>query len=139
MNETWFKDNWRPLAAYTYIFICICDFIIFPVGNMLVCYYLHTPYVVWVPLTLQGGAFLHLSFGAILGAGAYTQGLSQIEMIKNMPDYSQMNYGSQYNAYGQPPYNSDMNPPISSPMPPLNPPINPATVLQAPRRGIPKG
>ena len=57
---------------------------------MLVCYYLHTPYVVWVPLTLQGGAFLHLSFGAILGAGAYTQGLSQIEMIKNMPDYSQM-------------------------------------------------
>ena len=90
MNETWFKDNWRPLAAYTYIFICICDFIIFPVGNMLVCYYLHTPYVVWVPLTLQGGAFLHLSFGAILGAGAYTQGLSQIEMIKNMPDYSQM-------------------------------------------------
>ena len=72
--------HWRDWAGVVYLFICLVDFFL-PV-------YLFSPLMWnfgltmmdkdvqlassrWTPLTLEGGAMFHLSFGAILGATAW--------------------------------------------------------------------
>ncbi len=130
MNE-WLKENWKILAAITYISICLCDFIIFPVGNIFVSKYLGIPYVPYVPLTLGSGGFIHLSFGAILGAGAYTQGLANIEEVRNQPDFSAAPFmGMNTNLNG-----FNMNNPIEigSEL------LQPDPILKNPKRGIGTG
>jgi hypothetical protein len=85
--ENW-KENWRPLIAITYVAISLFDFIIAPIGHIILSHYFNIPYKQWNPLTLEAGGFFHISFGAILGAGSYTKGLAEVENIKNQPDFS---------------------------------------------------
>ena len=98
----WLRSMWRPLAAVTYLSICIFDFIIAP-------YYVQAQphdleeifkYVLqmdvsqqsealnimwtkgqWQSLTLQGGGLFHIAFGAILGAAAWTRGMEKRERV----------------------------------------------------------
>lgn len=129
----WLRTNWKPLAAYTYIAICLFDFILAPILTAFMSAYLHIPYVPWLPLTLQGGAMFHLSFGAILGASAYTNGLAQLEAVKNLPDYSGRGYGGGYGGgFSSPSYMDPINPS-------LDPPVPLDGTLNAPKRGIGKG
>lgn len=96
--EHGFKKFWRPIAAYIYLFICVFDFMAMPlyieIQNSAVnseafaeIRQLESTEVKlkaleqldlgsrdWQPLTLLGGAFFHLSFGAILGISAFTRG-----------------------------------------------------------------
>jgi hypothetical protein len=37
----------------------------------------------WAPLTLQGGGFIHMAFGAILGISAWTRGKEKIAQVEN--------------------------------------------------------
>jgi hypothetical protein len=30
-NDDWMTKKWRPMMAITYMIICLCDFVIFPV------------------------------------------------------------------------------------------------------------
>jgi len=103
--EHGFKKFWRPIAAYVYLIICIFDFMGAP---MYVAYnneqvnseafaeiraladkdvqikaleQLDLGSKSWEPLTLMGGAFFHLSFGAILGIAAFTRGKEKIAAI----------------------------------------------------------
>ena len=71
---------WRDWAALVYLWICLCDFFIAPIiwnmkmddyCTMMVAKGLVCDASRWIPLTLQGGAMFHLSFGAILGATAW--------------------------------------------------------------------
>ena len=100
-EEPW--HNWRPIAAYAYILICIFDFIVMP---SLVFYQNKTTrdllmearitdkvYALdvtkstvlkeWEPVTLEGGGLFHVSFGAILTGAAVTGGLVRREMVSN--------------------------------------------------------
>ena len=70
-EEAWFSSSWRPLAAYMYLFICLFDFVLAPIGMPFVYMLTHAAFVAWVPLTTSGGSIFHLSFGAILGISAY--------------------------------------------------------------------
>ena len=76
INKT-INRHWRDWAAVVYLFLCVVDFFIAPLmWNLAMAEHCATHDCTvegvtrWVPLTLQGGAMFHLSFGAILGATA---------------------------------------------------------------------
>jgi hypothetical protein len=96
------RSLWRPIAALTYLSICIFDFIIAPYyvqaqpHNLaeIFTYVLQMPVEQqsealnimmnkgdWQSLTLQGGGLFHIAFGAILGAAAWTRGMEKREAI----------------------------------------------------------
>jgi hypothetical protein len=110
-NDNWLTRNWRPLAAITYLIICIFDFIIMPtlmfmrqesVGSLLKDLniinnldmqkiVLDHIFMVWEPLTLKYDGMLHISFGAILGASAWKRGAEKIEKIKQATEIARIN------------------------------------------------
>lgn len=73
------KSQWRPMIAFTYMFIVLFDFIIAPIlWNMLQAGWLEIIISQWEPLTLKGGGMFHVSIGAILGVAAFTRGKEKI-------------------------------------------------------------
>lgn len=74
-NEPWVMRYWRPMMAWQYFVVCICDFIIFP---SLAMYYASKYGVAenfkWEPITLSAGGFYHIAMGVIIGISAYTRG-----------------------------------------------------------------
>jgi hypothetical protein len=101
---TWLTEAWRPVAAYVYLTICVVDFIIMPIYFEWSNAQLHSDKIVdlalkfdgaaqvqalnllraersWMPLTLQQSGLLHIAFGAILGAAAWTHGQERIRRI----------------------------------------------------------
>lgn len=96
------RSLWRPLAAVTYLSICVFDFIIAPyfvqaqphdlaeifkyVLQMSVEQQSEALNIMmnkgnWQSLTLQGGGLFHIAFGAILGAAAWTRGMEKRERV----------------------------------------------------------
>jgi hypothetical protein len=67
------KGLWRPLMGWLYLFVCLCDFVIFPIlWNVAQATYLkHIVFTQWAPLTLQGAGFFHIAMGAVLGITSY--------------------------------------------------------------------
>ena len=83
-EEDWMTKKWRPMMAVTYMAINIFDFILGPIlFNLLQFWNPGQAIGMWVPLTLQGGGLIHISFGAILGVAAWTRGQEKVEAIKN--------------------------------------------------------
>ena len=69
-NEHWMQSLWRPSMGWTYMVINIFDFILAPAFVL----YLRMKGIqieTWKSLTLDGGGFIHIAFGAILGVAAY--------------------------------------------------------------------
>ena len=73
---TYLRQNWRPLLALTYGLISIADFIVFPLIWQIV---FKQP---WIAQSIKDGGMLHISFGAILGASAWTRGAEKIQALK---------------------------------------------------------
>lgn len=97
------RNFWRPLAAVTYLLICIFDFVVAPYFvqmqavdlNEMFTYVLQMPEsqqtqtlqilhskAQWEALTLQGGGLFHIAFGAILGVASWTRGMEKREAAK---------------------------------------------------------
>jgi hypothetical protein len=80
-------NRWRPMMAIVYMAINICDFILFPVLWAVVQFWetsaANDAFRQWAPLTLQGGGFIHMAFGAILGISAWTRGKEKIAAVEN--------------------------------------------------------
>lgn len=74
-EESWFKTRWRPGMAWLYMGLIVYDFMLMPAIWPFALWLCKVPFVAWAPLTLQGGALVHLTFGAILGL--YTWGRTQ--------------------------------------------------------------
>lgn len=85
-KQDWMTTKWRPMMAITYMLINICDFILFPVMFTIVQFWetqaANDAFRQWQPLSLQGGGFIHLAFGAILGISAWTRGQEKVEAAK---------------------------------------------------------
>ena len=88
---------WRQAAAYTYLLICLMDFVVMPVyyewhnarlkNSELIGYVVQfkdgaTQIAAlqalkeqrsWHPITLDSSGWIHVSFGAILGVSAFTR------------------------------------------------------------------
>lgn len=74
-KETWFIKRWRPAMAWSYMVICIFDFIVAPVlWSIFMATYKGNVSEAWSPLTLQGAGLFHLAMGAILGVTAWSRG-----------------------------------------------------------------
>lgn len=86
-NDHWMRSYWRPAMGFTYMAICIFDFILFPVLSMFQPLFMkilgmNMTYVVWQSLTLQSGGFFHIAMGAVLGVAAWTRGQEKLALTK---------------------------------------------------------
>ena len=86
-DTTWMQSRWRPAMGFTYMVICIFDFIIAPIlwsavqalqsGNVT---------LQWSPLTLIAGGFFHISMGAVLGVAAWTRGTEKVTIASQQKE-----------------------------------------------------
>ena len=127
LKQRWWKQ-WHYSASWLYLIIVAFDFFIAPIGNDIILSYFHYAIVQWQPITLQGGGIFHFSFMAIIGIATYSKSQQMVEALKNMPDYSSYNgFGGGFNNQGG-----------MQASQPLNPSVDPRTVLDSPHRGIGK-
>jgi hypothetical protein len=106
-TEAWYSKSWRPAAAYVYLAICVCDFIVMPMYYEYTNHMTHSQQFVgmalkfsepasqiealrllgesrsWEPITLKSTGLLHMAFGAILGVAAWTRGQEKVESIRS--------------------------------------------------------
>lgn len=83
-EKSWVTTGWRPALAWSYVLICIFDFIGGPIlYNVLQFHNPGQDVGMWQAITLQGGGLYHLSMGAIIGIS--THGRTQ-EKIKGVED-----------------------------------------------------
>jgi len=106
--EHGFKRFWRPAAGYIYLFICVFDFFGAPLWveyanqqvnkeafaeirafedkevQMAAIEHISLGAREWKPLTLMGGAFFHIAFGAILGVAAFSRGKEKVAAIEGV-------------------------------------------------------
>jgi hypothetical protein len=135
----WMSRNWRPIAAFVYLGICIFDFVIGPIFMGLTqenteifarsiagldpsvqAILAAKPNNGWTPLTVMGGGMFHISFGAIVGVSAFQRGMDKFTQMQAE------NYTQQPPAY-QPPYQPPAyQPPYQPPayQPPYQPPMD---------------
>ncbi len=71
------------MMGWTYMLVCITDFVIFPVLWTIIQAYDQQGAVTtaWQPLTLQGAGLFHMAMGAILGIAVY--GRTQEKLAAN--------------------------------------------------------
>ena len=101
-GEHWIQKYWRPTMGWLYMAICAMDFIIFPIGSMLLPIITGKPFTPWTSITLQQGGMLHIAFGTILGVTAYTRGIQKQPGLPSLPTQSAITSKSPYNASGLP-------------------------------------
>ncbi len=72
-NTDWINNKYRPAMGWTYMIICIFDFIIAPIMWSIVQAIGNGGVVStqWAPLSLGGGGLLHVAFGAVIGISAF--------------------------------------------------------------------
>lgn len=88
-DEHFLQKYWRPLTAVQYLIICMFDFMAAPIFLAIYSAIRDIPYIVWHPLTLEGGGLYHVAMGAILGVSAWTRGQEKITTIKTTKDDSE--------------------------------------------------
>ena len=71
-SETWLKSVWRPAMAWMYMVVCIFDFILFPIMWAMLQYTDENEKLVqWIPITMQGAGFFHITMGVIIGISTW--------------------------------------------------------------------
>lgn len=70
-EEHWMKSYWRPAMGWSYMAICLFDFMLAPVFFGILSAVTKTPQIVWKSLTLAEGGLFHLAMGAVLGISAF--------------------------------------------------------------------
>jgi hypothetical protein len=81
-DEPWFKNYWRPAMAWSYLFICIFDFVGGPILNAVISYMMDATYHEWNPLTLRGGGLYHFAMAAIVGVATWSRGAEKQIFMK---------------------------------------------------------
>lgn len=81
-QNSWIEKRWRPVMAWSYMIICLFDFIMAPIlWSILQASYKGNVTDAWTPLTLQGAGLFHLAMGAILGVTAWSRGQEKMTMM----------------------------------------------------------
>jgi hypothetical protein len=81
-HETWVNNKWRPAMGWTYMVICVFDFIIFPLIWMWVQQLQGTAVTQWSPLTMDGAGMFHVAMGAVIGVTAWQRSQEKITATK---------------------------------------------------------
>lgn len=82
-DEGWVNKRWRPAMGWTYMTVCIFDFILFPILYSIIQFWetqaANDAFRQWEPLTLQGAGLFHMAMGAVLGIAVYGRSKEKIE------------------------------------------------------------
>ena len=83
--EDWMQKKWRPMMGWQYMFVCVCDFVVFPIMFTIVQFWevqaANDAFRQWVPLTLSNGGLYHLAMGAVLGISAWSRGQEKMSGV----------------------------------------------------------
>lgn len=106
-KDNWMQRNWRPLAAITYLLICLCDFVVMPVwyqvqnqrndrtasvelslkfkdsAAQIAALHEITGQNTWKPITMEGAGLIHFAFGGILGIAAFGRTQEKLQRLAN--------------------------------------------------------
>lgn len=82
-DEHWIQAWWRPAMGWSYLVICVFDFIVFPAANAALFGLRGVPYQEWHPLTLQGGGLYHIAMGAIVGVTSWQRTREKMASFDN--------------------------------------------------------
>jgi hypothetical protein len=83
-KEDWMNSKWRPMMGWMYMFVCLFDFVIAPIGWTSIQALFHGGInTQWQPLTLQGGGLFHVAMGAVIGISAYGRTKEKLEGVNN--------------------------------------------------------
>ena len=100
-KEDWMNSKWRPMMGWMYMFVCMCDFVVFPIlWSLIQAAHGGRVETQWQPITLQGAGLFHMAMGAIIGVAAFGRTQEKLAGI-NAPG---MNSGYGNNSMGG--YNS---------------------------------
>ena len=105
-KEDWMNAKWRPMMGWMYMFVCVFDFVLAPIGWTSIQALFHGGInTQWQPLTLQGGGLFHVAMGAVIGISAYGRTKEKLEGVagNNQP------MGTQYVPPGGMPGQMGMN------------------------------
>lgn len=129
-KDDWMKTKWRPMMGWTYMIVCIVDFIVFPIGFTVVQFWeveaANDAFRQWSPLTLQGAGLFHMAMGAILGITAWSRGQEKIAgatSIETNNDYNRnafnqtSNYSASYDTVSVKPISKIKKAPLQEPDP----------------------
>ena len=67
--------------GWTYMIICIFDFILFPLMWMLIQQLQGTAITQWQPITMTGAAMFHVAMGAVVGVTAWQRSREKLSGI----------------------------------------------------------
>ena len=71
-KEDWMTAKWRPMMGWMYMFVCMCDFVLFPIlWSLIQAAHGGRVETQWLPITLQGAGLFHMAMGAIIGVAAF--------------------------------------------------------------------
>ena len=105
-KEDWMNAKWRPAMGWMYMFVCVFDFVLAPIGWTSIQALFHGGInTQWQPLTLQGGGLFHVAMGAVIGISAYGRTKEKLEGVAG----SNQPMGTQYVPPGGMPGQMGMN------------------------------
>lgn len=91
-HEDWMNRKWRPAIGWTYMAICIFDFIAAPIlWSLAQAFYYGVVNQQWEPITMVSGGLFHIAMGAILGITAWSRGKEKLGQMHQ--DYDSGNVG----------------------------------------------
>ncbi len=84
-KKGWYYTMWRPSIAWSYLVICIFDFLIAPIANAVFqsMFYPSAVFVPWNSITLSGAGLYHFSMLTIVGATAYGRTQEKLQAMRN--------------------------------------------------------
>lgn len=112
--EDWMQKKWRPMMGWQYMFVCVSDFVIFPIMFTIVQFWetqaANDAFRQWIPLTLSNGGLYHLAMGAVLGISAWSRGQEKMAGMNNQQTPAPQGGMIQQPMSPQPQMNSGMIP-----------------------------
>ena len=92
--EDWMQKKWRPMMGWQYMFVCVFDFVVFPIMFTIVQFWetqaANDAFRQWIPLTLSNGGLYHLAMGAVLGITAWSRGQEKMAGVNTSSTTSSM-------------------------------------------------
>jgi hypothetical protein len=80
----YFHRLWRPAIAWSYLVVCVFDFVLFPL--LFGIFYgknielLNT----WVPFSLRGGGLYHMAMLTIVGVTAWNRTQEKLQIVQSI-------------------------------------------------------
>ena len=84
-KESWVFTAWRPAIAWSYLFVCLFDFVGLPIIYSSVSENIDK-LIDWTPYTLKGGGLYHMAMLTIIGVTAWGRTQEKITMMKQSLD-----------------------------------------------------